>query len=223
MDVKSDIPDKGAILQRDKQTYAIAPHIPGGIILDFGLLRKIADVAEKYGAQAIKLTSAQRVAIVGLPEDKIDQAWEDLGTEKGAAIGLCVRSVKICPATHFCRMAQQDAVTLGLEIDKRYHGMEMPSKLKMAVSGCPNSCSEPAIKDIGIMGMPKGYTIMIGGCASAKPRLADVIAKDVPQEEVLPFVDKIIAYYRDNANKYERLGRMIDRIGLDKVKQDLLG
>ncbi len=223
MDVKSDIPDKGAILQRDKQTYAIAPHIPGGIILDFGLLRKIADVAEKYGAQAIKLTSAQRVAIVGLPEDKIDQAWEDLGTEKGAAIGLCVRSVKICPATHFCRMAQQDAVTLGLEIDKRYHGMELPSKLKMAVSGCPNSCSEPAIKDIGIMGMPKGYTIMIGGCASAKPRLADVIAKDVPQEEVLPFVDKIIAYYRDNANKYERLGRMIDRIGLDKVKQDLLG
>jgi len=223
MDVKSDIPDKGAILQRDKQTYAIAPHIPGGIILDFGLLRKIADVAEKYGAQAIKLTSAQRVAIVGLPEDKIDQAWEDLGTEKGAAICLCVRSVKICPATHFCRMAQQDAVTLGLEIDKRYHGMELPSKLKMAVSGCPNSCSEPAIKDIGIMGMPKGYTIMIGGCASAKPRLADVIAKDVPQEEVLPFVDKIIAYYRDNANKYERLGRMIDRIGLDKVKQDLLG
>jgi NAD(P)H-nitrite reductase large subunit len=223
MDVKSDIPDKGAILQRDKQTYAIAPHIPGGIILDFGLLRKIADVAEKYGAQAIKLTSAQRVAIVGLPEDKIDQAWEDLGTEKGAAIGLCVRSVKICPATHFCRMAQQDAVTLGLEIDKRYHGMELPSKLKMAVSGCPNSCSEPAIKDIGIMGMPKGYTIMIGGCASAKPRLADVIAKDVPQEEVLPFVDKIIAYYRANANKYERLGRMIDRLGLEKVKQDLLG
>jgi NAD(P)H-nitrite reductase large subunit len=64
---------------------------------------------------------------------------------------------------------------------------------------------------------------MIGGCASAIPRLADVIAKDVPQEEVLPFVDKIIAYYQANARKYERLGRMIDRLGLDKVKQDLLG
>ncbi len=223
MEIKKDIPDKGAILQRDKQTYAIAPHIPGGIILDFGLLRKIADVAEKYGAQAVKLTSAQRVAIVGLPEDKIDQAWADLGTDKGAAIGLCVRSIKICPATHFCRLAQQDAVTLGLELDKRYHGMELPSKFKMAVSGCPNSCSEPAVKDLGIMGMPKGYTIMIGGNASAVPRLADVIAKDVPQEEVLPLVDKIITYYKANANKYERLGRMIDRLGLEKVKQDLLG
>ncbi len=223
MENKSDLPEKGAILQRDKETYAIAPHIPGGIILDFNLLRKIADVAEKYGAKAIKLTSAQRVAIVGIDEDKIDAAWADLGTPKGAAVGLCVRSVKICPATHFCRMAQQDAVTLGLEIDKRYHGMELPSKFKMGVSGCPNSCSEPGIKDLGIMGMPKGYTIMIGGSASARPRLADTLVQGVPQEEVLPLVDKIIAYYQANANKYERLGRMIDRLGFEKVKQDLLG
>ncbi len=42
-----DMLEKGAILQRDG-TYAIAPHIPGGVITDFSLLRKIADVAEKY-------------------------------------------------------------------------------------------------------------------------------------------------------------------------------
>jgi NAD(P)H-nitrite reductase large subunit len=220
---KNDLPEKGAILQRDKETYAIAPHIPGGIILDFNLLRKIADVAEKYGAKAIKLTSAQRVAIVGIEEDKIDAAWAELGMPKGAAYGLCVRSVKICPAMHFCRMAQQDAVTLGLELDKRYHGMELPSKFKMGISGCPNSCSEPGIKDLGIMGMPKGYTIMVGGSASARPRLADILAQGIPQEEVLPLVEKIIDYYKANANKYERIGRMIDRLGFEKVKQDLLG
>lgn len=56
--------DKGAILQRDKETYAIAPHIPGGIITDFGVLRKIADIAEKYGAKAVKLTSAERFAVI---------------------------------------------------------------------------------------------------------------------------------------------------------------
>lgn len=223
MEIKTDLAGKGAILQRDKQTYAIAPHIPGGIIFDFSLLRKIADVAEKYGAQAIKLTSAQRVAIVGINEDKIDKAWDELGMPKGAAIGLCVRSVKICPAMHFCRMAQQDAVTLGLELDKRYHGLELPSKFKIGVSGCMNSCSEPAIKDLGIMGMPKGYTVMIGGCAGGKPRLADIFVQNVSQEAVLPLVEKIIAYYQANANKYERMGRMLDRLGLEKVKQDLLG
>ncbi len=223
MEAKSDIVEKGAVLQRDKKTYAVAPHIPGGIILDFNVLRKIADVAEKYGAQALKLTSAQRIAIVGIEEDKVDSVWKELGMSKGHAIGLCVRSIKICPATHFCKRAQQDAVTLGLELDKRYHGLELPSKFKIGVSGCVNSCAEPAIKDLGIMGMPKGFTVMIGGNAGALPRLADKLAENLSQEQVLALVDKIINYYKENAKKYERLGRMIDRIGLDKVKQDLLG
>ncbi|HMM22883.1 MAG TPA: NAD(P)/FAD-dependent oxidoreductase [Selenomonadales bacterium] len=223
MEIKNDLPEKGAILQRDKKTYAVAPHIPGGIILDVNVLRKIADVAEKYGAQALKLTSAQRIAIVGIEEEKVDAVWEELGMPKGAAIGLCVRSIKICPATHFCRMAQQDAVTLGLELDKRYHGLSLPSKFKMAVSGCMNSCSEPAIKDLGLMGTPKGYTVLIGGNAGIRPRLGDVLAENVSQAEVLPLAEKIIAYYQTNAKSYERMGKMIDRLGLEKVKQDILG
>lgn len=220
-ETRRDILEKGAVLQRDKKTYAIAPHIPGGIILDFNIIRKIVDVAEKYGAQALKLTSAQRIAIVGIEEDKIDSAWAELGIQKGHAIGLCVRSVKICPATHFCKRAQQDAVTLGLELDKKYHGMDLPNKFKMSVSGCANSCSEPAVRDLGIMGTPKGYSVMIGGNAGIKPRLADMVAENVPQEQVLPLVDKIIHYYKENAKSYERLGNMIERLGLEKVRQDL--
>lgn len=220
---KTDKLEKGAIVQRDRETYAIAPHIPGGIITDFSLLRKIADVAEKYNAQAVKLTMAQRVAIVGLKEEDIDEVWAELGTEKGAATGLCVRSIKICPATHFCKLAQQDAVTLGLALDEKYHGKALPSKFKIAVCGCMNSCTEPAVKDLGIMGTPKGFTIMIGGNGGIRPRLADVLVQNVAPEAVLPLVEKIVAYYEQNANKYERLGKMIERIGLEKVKQDLQG
>ncbi len=60
---KTDLLDKGAILQRDKETYAIAPRIPGGIC-NPATLRKLADVAEKYHAAALKVTGAQRIAIV---------------------------------------------------------------------------------------------------------------------------------------------------------------
>ncbi|MDY0213869.1 MAG: NAD(P)/FAD-dependent oxidoreductase, partial [Desulfuromonadaceae bacterium] len=87
--MKKDILAKGAILQRDKETYAVAPHIPGGIT-NPAQLRKIADVAEKFGAQALKLTSAQRIAIVGLEEEKLDQIWKELDEPAGAAIGMCV-------------------------------------------------------------------------------------------------------------------------------------
>lgn len=222
LEFKRDLPDKKAILQRDRESYAIVPHIPGGIIHDPGVLRRIADVAEKYGAKALKLTSAQRISIIGIKEDDIDKAWTELGMEPGASAGLCVRSVKICPATHFCKLAQQDAVSLGLEIDKHYHGLLLPSKFKIAVSGCMNSCSEPAVKDLGIMGTPKGYTIMIGGNAGAQPRLADVIAERLAPEMVLPLADKIIRYYQENARQYERFGRMLQRVGLDKIKQDIL-
>jgi len=55
--MKKDILEKGAILQRDRETYAIAPHIPGGIT-DTTTLRRICDVADKYGIEAIKITSA---------------------------------------------------------------------------------------------------------------------------------------------------------------------
>jgi len=61
--------DKGVIIQRDKQTYAVAPHIPCGVIKP-ETLRKLADVAEKYNAQALKITSAARIAIVGVEEQE---------------------------------------------------------------------------------------------------------------------------------------------------------
>ena len=95
--MKKDILEKGAILHRDKETYAIAPHIPGGIT-NTATLRKICDVADKFKVQAVKLTSAQRIALVGVKEEDLDAIWKDLDQTPGAAIGLCVRSVKICPA-----------------------------------------------------------------------------------------------------------------------------
>jgi NAD(P)H-nitrite reductase large subunit len=214
--MKDNLPEKGAIVQRDRETYAIAPHIPGGIV-DPTTLRRIADVAEKYGAAALKMTSAQRIAIVGLKEEDLDNVWAELDIKPGAAIGLCVRSVKFCPGTTFCKQGKQDAVSLGLKLDEKYHGMQMPSKLKMAVSGCPNSCAEPAIKDIGVMGTARGYTLMVGGSAAATPRLAEVVAKELSEDEILETVDRILNFYKSSGTK-KRLGKFIEDVGLDKFK-----
>ncbi|AKB12778.1 Nitrite/Sulfite reductase ferredoxin-like half domain-containing protein [Methanosarcina thermophila] len=214
--MKDNLPEKGAIVQRDRETYAIAPHLPGGIV-EPETLMKIAKVAEKYGAAALKVTSAQRIAIVGLKEEDLDNVWAELDMKPGAAIGLCVRSVKFCPGTTFCKQAKQDSVSLGLKLDEKYHGMPMPSKMKMAVSGCPNSCAEPAIKDIGVMGTAKGYTLMVGGSAAATPRLAEVVAKELSEEEVLETIDRIINFYKSSGTK-KRLGRFIEDIGLENFK-----
>jgi NAD(P)H-nitrite reductase large subunit len=217
--VKDNLPEKGAIVQRDRETYAIAPHLPGGIV-DPDTLIKIGEVAKKYGAAALKATSAQRIAIVGLKEEDLDNVWADLGIKPGAAIGLCVRSIKFCPGTTFCKQGKQDAVSLGLKLDEKYHGMQMPSKLKIGVSGCPNSCAEPAIKDIGLMGTAKGYNLMVGGSAAAMPRLAQVVAKDLSEDDALEIVDRILNFYKNSGTK-KRLGKFIEDMGLDEFKKQV--
>ena len=212
-----DLLDKGAVLQRDKETYAIAPHIPAGLISS-DQLRKLADVADKYKVSAIKVTAAQRIALVGLKEEDIDNAWNDLGMKPGAAIGLCVRSIKTCPGTTFCKRGFRDSVKLGLELDDRYHGMNLPNKLKIGVSGCPNSCADNHTRDIGLMGMPKGWTVFVGGKGGTIPRLGNRLIMNVPDDKVLDIVDKIVRVYSENAKGKERLGSYIDRIGLDEFK-----
>jgi len=218
--MSKDILEKAAIVQRDKETYAIAPHIPGGIIDPAGL-RRIAAVAEKYGAKALKLTSAQRIAIVGIKPEDIDNAWKDLGMKPGAAIGLCVRSVKICPGTTFCKRGQQDSVGMGLKLDEIYHGMELPWKFKIGVSGCANSCAEPAVKDIGLIGASKGWRLLVGGCSGLKPRIGQVLAENLSDEDALLLIDEVISYYKVHARK-QRLGEFIEEIGIEKFKRDIL-
>ena len=217
--MNKDIYEKGAIIQRDGETFAIAPHIPGGIIQP-DKLRKIADVAEKYGS-VLKITSAQRIAIVGIQEHNIDNVWDELDMKPGAAIGLCVRSIKICPGTTFCKRGQQDAMGIGLKLDEKYHGMELPFKLKMGVSGCMNSCAEPVIKDIGLMGTSKGFRLYAGGSSGVTPRLGDLIEEELSEAQALDLIDRIVDFYK-RINQKKRLGKIIDEIGLEAFKSEIL-
>ena len=210
--------DKGVIIQRDKETYAVAPHIPCGVVTP-ETLRKIADVAEKYNCAALKITSAARIAIVGLREQDVDAVWADLEMKPGYAVGLCVRSVKACPGTTFCKRGLRDSLGVGMKLDAKYNGLTLPSKLKMGVSGCPNQCAETGFKDIGLFGTAKGWKLLVGGCGGVRPRIADLLAQGLDDEQALALIDKVIEYFKANAKPRERLARLVDRAGLDALKE----
>jgi NAD(P)H-nitrite reductase large subunit len=219
--MKKDILEKGAILQRDRESYAIAPHIPGGFT-DSATLRKICDVADKYGAE-LKITSAQRIALMGVKEEDLDAIWAELAQDQGAPIGLCVRSVKICPGTTHCKRAVQDSASLGLKIDKIYHAMELPNKMKMGISGCLLSCSESAVKDIGVLGTNKGWRILVGGNAGPRPRLGELLVDDVPDETaVLEIIARVIDFYK-NSSQPGRLGKLVEEIGIEAFRTAIFG
>jgi NAD(P)H-nitrite reductase large subunit len=214
MEKKKDILEKGAIVQRDGETFAVTPRIPCGLITDFNLLRRIADVAERYGARALKITSAQRLAIIGVKEQDLDSLWQDLGMTPGVAFGLCVRGIKACPGTTFCRMGMQDALSLGQRLDQRFAHMPTPSKLKMAVSGCPMDCAEAHVRDIGLIGNRKGFSVEVGGAVGPRPRIGQVIAKNLTAEDAEALVAQILEAYQQMGKK-KRLGRLIEGMGLE--------
>ena len=213
--------DKGVILQRDKQTYAVAPHIPCGVVSP-ELLRRIADVAEKYEAAALKITSAARIAIVGIKEQDVDNVWKELGMQPGAAVGLCVRSIKACPGTTFCKRGMQDSLTVGMQLDEKYHGMELPGKLKIGVSGCPVQCAETCIKDIGLVGTSKGWRLLVGGKGGSNPTLSRELAAELTTEGALELIAKIIEHYKANAKPHQRIGTLIEKMDFEQFRSKII-
>ena len=70
-EIKENIPEKGASIQKDMETYAVIPYFSGGI-LDVTTLRKIADVSDKYNIKTIKTTSEGRISLYGIKQEDLD-------------------------------------------------------------------------------------------------------------------------------------------------------
>lgn len=212
--------DKGVVIQRDRQTYGIAPHVPCGVVTP-AVLRKIADVAERYSIPMLKITSAARIALLGIREEDVDAIWNELEMDPGSVVGICVRSIKACPGTTYCKRGQQDSLGLGMILDDKYHGLELPGKMKIGVSGCPNQCGETSFKDIGLVGTAKGWRVYVGGNGGTSPRIGEILAQRIDTEAALQLLDRILEYYRANAKPKERMGRMIERLGLEHLEEAL--
>lgn len=211
----------GAILQRDRETYAIVPRTPVGIVTP-QVLEKIAQVVKKYEIPIVKITSGQRMALVGIKEEDLAPAWKVLGMDVGRATELCVHYAQACPGTAVCRFGVQDSLGMGLELEKLFIGMELPAKVKFGVSGCPMCCGESYVRDVGVLGKKKGWTVIFGGNSGGRPRIGDVIAQDLSKEEAIDLVKKCLDYYAANGKKKERTARFMDRIGADAFKEAVL-
>lgn len=212
----SDERKDGAILQRDKETWAIVPRTPMGM-LTADILERVNEVVKKWDIPIVKITSGQRIALVGLKEEDIPAIWEDLGHDIGRATELCVHYVQACPGTAVCRLGVQDSLGLGQELEAKYVGVDFPAKVKMGVSGCPLSCAESKLRDIGVVGKRSGFSVYFGGNAGNRPRIADEIAVDLSREDAVALVDKLLTHYKDNARKRERSARFAERVGIETI------
>lgn len=212
---------RGAILQRDKRSYAIVPRTPLGMVTP-AVLENIAQVARAHDIPLIKITSAQRMALLGLDADEVETIWEELGMEVGPASEVCVHYVQACPGTTWCKYGKRDSLELGGRLEAMYVGEEMPAKVKFGVSGCALCCAESYVRDVGLIARKTGWTLVFGGNAGARPRIGDVVAKGVTEERALELTRKCLDFFRANAKRKERTSRFVTRVGIEAILDEVL-
>ncbi|MDA8419011.1 MAG: NAD(P)/FAD-dependent oxidoreductase [Desulfobacteraceae bacterium] len=217
----SDMEEHGAILQRDKKTYAIVPRTPVGLV-NADTLEAIARVVRKYQIPIVKITSGQRLALVGLTKEQLEPVWEELGIGVGQATALCLHYVQACPGNSVCKFGVNDSLGLGMELERDLTGMDFPAKLKIGVSGCPMCCGESYLRDLGFFAKSKGWTVVVGGNAGGRPRIGDLLAADLTREEAVALGLKFLRHYQEKGNPRERTARFLQRVGIEAVKAAVL-
>jgi NAD(P)H-nitrite reductase large subunit len=210
-------PTYGAKLQRDG-TYAIQTRIPAGVVTpeDLGT---IARVAKKFHIPVIKITSGQRFLLIGVQEQDIAEVRKELGALGMASITPGVRYVQSCPGISYCKNGTQDSLSLAREISDIYAGREFPGKIKIGVSGCPRCCGESRVRDIGIMGSAKGWTVFFGGHSGFNARQGEQVASGLTADKAKERVRILLDYYKAHARPKERTSRFLDRMGNEWLKE----
>jgi nitrite reductase (NADH) large subunit len=210
-----------ANIQKDK-TFSVIPRIYGGVT-SASQLRRIADVAEKYNVPMVKITGGQRIDLLGITKEDLPNVWRDLGMPSGHAYSKAFRTCKTCVGTEFCRYGVGDSTTLGIQIEKRFQGLESPHKMKLAANGCPRNCAEATTKDLGAVAIEGGkWEIYIGGAAGSRVRKGDVLCVVDTHEEVLKYMGRFMQYYREHGKYLERTYDFVERLGIEKLKRLLV-
>lgn len=212
-----------ANIQKDG-TYSVVPRMWGGMTSG-KQLRAIADVVEKFGIPAVKVTGGQRIDMLGIRKENLPAVWADLGRAgfvSGHAYAKGLRTVKTCVGTDWCRFGTQDSTGLGVRLEKFMWGSWTPAKVKMAVSGCPRNCAEATCKDVGVVCVDSGFEIHFAGAAGLDVKATEVLGLVKTADEALEVIAALVQMYGEQGHYLERIYKWARRIGVDEIRRQVL-
>lgn len=211
-----------ANLQNDG-TYSIVPQMQGGLTTP-SELKALADIAIKYKVPTIKVTGGQRLDLLGIPKENLNDMWDeiaDAGMEAGYAYAKATRTCKSCVGKEHCLMGTQDSMGLSIKMEDAVWSHFMPHKFKMGVSGCPRNCAESTIKDFGVICTEKGYEIHVAGACGIRTKACLKDRFFEKEEDVVEYLKAFVQLYRVEANYLERVMHFEERVGLDYIQSKL--
>jgi len=191
-------------------------------------LKSLYALLQKYNVTMTQITPAQKLVIYGLDESTAQLLLQDLddifaapgATRQNGATQIT--SLRCCPDPDQCKYSITSSKNLGRILNSLTFSKPFPHKVKIAISACSMCCTEPLVRDVGIVAHRGGWKIFFGGNAGGRPRIADLIATNLNQEDVVTMVIKLLNFYTENATKKQRTARFVESFGIDAIKKNIL-
>ena len=175
----------GFIKERGKDLFTVRLRVPGGR-MSIPRLKRIAEVAEKFGGEFVHLSVRQSIELININFKHFDAVVEELGeaSQKVASCGARVRVPVACGGCEYNPNGLVDTQKSALEVDAKLFGTPTGHhKFKVAFAGCPFDCPKSATNDIGFQGgiypkLDKDACISCGLCAKSCVPKAIVMGDD---------------------------------------------
>ena len=211
--------------QKQSDLYWVGICLPGGRIRT-GILAKIGEIAAKYCApqqDQIRLTNKQNLLIINIPESNLPALRADL-----TALGLDYNASNFrqgcvsCTGIEFCNLALSETKNRMLELIEQ---LEVNSgwykdKIRIHFSGCPSSCGQHQIADIGFRGartkvngeMVDAFDAFIGGRLGQNRRFNELLKGKIIAKDLHLFIDKLLRVYDSGKEGTETFADYTDRV-----------
>jgi sulfite reductase (ferredoxin) len=197
-------------------------------------MRTIADLAERYGSGELRTTPMQNLLILHVRRERSAALAREL---EAAGLRLDAspfwRGTVACTGTEFCKLALTEtkgfARWLVEELEARLPGFDQ--HLKLHITGCPNSCGQHWIADIGIEGKKlkvggqqvDAYYFCVGGGVGQHQATARPLGYRIPATEVPAAIERLLREYLAQRRDGENFRQFCARHTVDELRAFLAG
>jgi sulfite reductase (NADPH) hemoprotein beta-component len=187
-----------------------------------GQMRVMADLAEAYAYDELRISHEQNVILPHVPRDALPEIYARLRAAglATANIGL-VSDIIACPGMDYCALATARSIPIAQEIATRFDDLKLEheiGELKIKISGCINACGHHHVGHIGILGLDRAgvenYQITLGGDGTEAAAIGERAGPGFSAGEIVPAIERLIGAYlelREDPDEkflatYRRLG-----------------
>lgn len=227
---------RGFLRQKQEGFFVLRTRMPSSGTYGSVELKKLSDISEKYAKGIIHATVRQGLEIPFVKYEDIPRIEAELSTAgigQGTS-GPRLRATTVCPGNNWCRFGLINTFSLAGRIENELGlkcGLDLPHKFKIAISGCPNTCTRPQASDIGIHGQMdassperrNGYVIYLGGCGGRLLKEAFKLDKIFTEDEALALIKKVVIFFKENSKPRQRLASLIEESGREKFIGEVIG